>query len=383
MVKILHTSDWHLGRQFQGLSLYDDHATVLDQVLAAVEAHRPDVLIIAGDVFDRASPPNWAVRQFNEFVGRCRSRSAAAIVIIAGNHDSADRIGSMSVFAAAEGAVLVRGPLHVEERPLIVFDNAGPVAVSALPFGYEYAARECFGRDDIDCPAEVLAAQVAAARAYVPDGARWVVVAHAFVEGAQISESERPLGRAVGGIETIPSSLFEGAHYVALGHLHRPQTVGANHIRYSGAPLAFGFDEAGQEKSMSLVELHGDGSTSVELIKFVPRRQVRRLRGLLSELIAAPEPCLDIVKVVLTDPQPMIEPMKRIREVYPNAVQLSYEWDTAVAAGTGPQLTPRLQSPAEVVTGFLEQVRGDPISLAEAELVAARLEVLAAEADAA
>lgn len=383
MVRILHTSDWHLGRQFQGLSLYDDHAAVLDQVLAAVDGHRPDVLIIAGDLFDRASPPNWAVRQFNDFIGCCRSRSPAAIVIIAGNHDSADRIGSMGVFAAAEGAVLVRGPLDEIERPLIVFDDAGPVAISALPFGYEYAARECFGRDDIDCPAEVLAAQLTAARACVPEGARWVVVAHAFVEGAQNSESERPLGRAVGGIETIPSSLFDGAHYVALGHLHRPQTAGANHIRYSGAPLAFGFDEAGQEKSMSLVDLHSDGSISIELIKFVPRRQVRQLRGLLSELIAVPEACLDIVKVVLTDPQPLIEPMKRIREVYPNAVQLTYEWDTAVALQNAPEAAPQLQSPAEVVAGFLEQVRGEPITETEAELVAARLQELAAQADAA
>jgi DNA repair protein SbcD/Mre11 len=381
VVRILHTSDWHLGRQFQGLPLYDDHEAVLEQVLAAVEAHRPDALIIAGDLFDRASPPNWAVRQFNGFISRCRGMSSTAIVIIAGNHDSADRIGSMGVFAAAAGNVLVRGPLDAAERPLVLHDAAGPIAFSALPFSYEYAARECFGREDINCPADVLAAQLAAARAHVPEGARWVVVAHAFVEGAQNSESERPLGRAVGGIETIPSSMFEGAHYVALGHLHRPQTAGAEHIRYAGAPLVFGFDEVGHDKSMSLVDLHGDGSVSFELIPFVPRRQVRQLKGLLSELIAVPEPCLDIVKVVLTDPQPLIEPMKRVREVYPNAVQLSYEWDTPAAVLNVSEAAPQLQSPTEVVASFLEQVRGDPISETEADLVAARLQGLAVEAE--
>ena len=287
----------------------------------------------------------------------------------------------MGVFAAAAGDVLVRGPLDAAERPLIVRDDTGPIAFSALPFSYEFAARECFGREDINCPAEVLAAQLAAARTHVPEGARWVVVAHAFVEGAQNSESERPLGRAVGGIETIPSSLFEGAHYVALGHLHRPQTAGADHIRYSGAPLAFGFDEVGHDKSMNLVDLHGDGSVSVELIPFVPRRRVRQLKGLLSELIAVPEPCFDIVKVVLTDPQPLIEPMKRIREVYPNAVQLSYEWDTADAVVNVLEAAPQFQSPAEVVASFLEQVRGEPINETEADLVAVRLQGLAVEAE--
>jgi exonuclease SbcD len=383
MVRILHTSDWHLGRQFQGLSLHEDHKVVLDQVLSAIETHRPDVLIIAGDLFDRASPPNWAVRQFNEFIGRCRRASSAAIVIIAGNHDSADRIGSMSVFAAAGGDVLVRGPLDPVESPLVVCDEGGPVAFSALPFGYEYAARECFAREDISCPGEVLGAQLAAARSQVPEGARWVVVAHAFVEGAQNSESERPLGRAVGGIETVPSSVFEGAHYVALGHLHRPQTAGAEHIRYSGSPLAFGFDEAVQEKSMTLVDLHDDGTVSIELIKFEPLRLVRQVRGLLSELIALPEQCMDIVQVILTDPQPLIEPMKRIREIYPNAVQLSYEWDTAVLGSTTFEEETSFQSPAEVVAGFLEQVRGDPMNDTEGTLVAAVLQELAVEEEAA
>lgn len=134
---------------------------------------------------------------------------------------------------------------------------------------------------------------------------------------------------------------------------------------------------------MNLVEIHGDGSVSVELIKFVPRRQVRRLKGLLSELITVPKPCLDIVQVVLTDPQPLIEPMKRVREVYPNAVQLSYEWNTGVGGANLADAVPSLQSPAEVVASFLEQVRGDAISEAETELVGTALQEISSDADAA
>ena len=375
MAKILHTSDWHLGRQFQGLSLYEDHEVILEQVLTALETHTPDVLIIAGDVFDRAAPPASAVRQFNQFIARVRSRNEAAIVVIAGNHDSGDRIGSMGVFAGGVERVLVRGPLDPIERPLIVHDDAGPVAISALPFGYEYAARECFGQEDIDCPAKVLAAQIAAARTQIPTDARWIVVAHAFVEGAQNTESERPLARTVGGIETIPSSLFGDANYVALGHLHRAQTAGADHIRYSGSPLAFGFDEAEQPKSMTLVELDAKGAVSCECIPFRPHRRVRRLRGLFSELIAA-EPSQDIVQIVLTDPEALIDPMKRLREVYPNAVQLTYERDTPQGDVDASPETPSLDTPHQLIARFLSDVRGEAITENEETLVATAITAL-------
>ena len=374
-MKILHTSDWHLGRQFQGLPLYEDHEVILEQVLAALVAHKPDVLIIAGDLFDRAAPPASAVRQFNLFIARVRSSCEAAIVVIAGNHDSGDRIGSMGVFAGGVERVLVRGPLDPVERPLIVHDDAGPVAISALPFGYEYAARECFGQEDIDCPAKVLEAQIAAARAQVPAGARWIVVAHAFVEGAQNTESERPLGRTVGGIETIPSTMFADANYVALGHLHRAQAAGADHIRYSGSPLAFGFDEAEQQKSMTLVELNAEGAVSCELIPFHPRRRVRRLRGQFSEVIAA-EPSEDIVQIVLTDPEPLIDPMKRLREVYAHAVQLTYERDTPQGDVYASSEAPSLDTPLQLIAMFLSDVRGEPTSEKEETLVSTAVKSL-------
>jgi exonuclease SbcD len=368
VLKILHTSDWHLGRQFQGLSLYEDHELILEQVVAALQTHKPNVLIIAGDLFDRAAPPASAVRQFNQFITRARSGNEVAIVIIAGNHDSGDRIASMGVFAAGGEPVLVRGPLDPIERPLIVQDDAGPVAISALPFGYEYAARECFGQEDIDCPAKVIAAQIAAARSQVPPGARWVVVAHAFVEGANNTESERSLGRTIGGIETIPSSIFGEANYVALGHLHRAQAAGADHIRYSGSPLAFGFDEAEQLKSMTLVELDAEGAVSCEFIPFHPRRQVRRLKGHFSELIAAKQSD-DIVQIVLTDPEPLIDPMKRLREVYPNAVHLTYQRDLPGDDGYASSEAPSMDTPHQLIARFLHDVRGDGMSEREEALI--------------
>ena len=153
-MKILHTADLHLGRQFNGLSLDDDHAGALGQIVQATHDHRPDVLIIAGEIFDRAAPPASAVRQFNAFLARIARETEAAVVIMSGNHDSADRIEAMSTMRDKNRA-LIRGAISVDEHPFVLHDVHGPVAFSGLPFSYEYAARECFGDETLasrSCP---------------------------------------------------------------------------------------------------------------------------------------------------------------------------------------------------------------------------------------
>lgn len=377
-MRILHTSDWHLGRQFHGVSLDTDHDAFLAQVEKAIAHHRPDLLIIAGDLFDRVSPPQSALSRLGDFLRRITAASHIAIVIIAGNHDSAAQIGMLGVFAAGN-RTLVRGPLDPDERPLVFAHADGPVAVSALPFAYEYAARACFENDAIACPADVVRAQLAAARRHVPDGTRWIVVAHAFVDGAATSDSERPLSRTVGGIETVPASAFDGAHYVALGHLHRPQTAGAPNIRYSGAPLAFGFDEEGHGKSLTLIDMAADGQVAITPIPIAPLRAVRTIRGTLAELLAAPEPSADFIRIVLTDETPQIDPMKRMREIYPNAVQLAYERERRLSEPRA-DLERASNTPQRIVADFIGFVRENPLSEEEAALVEAQLGKLAHEA---
>lgn len=357
-MRILHTSDWHLGRQFFQLPLDEDHDVVLAQVHDAISAHSPDVLIIAGDIFDRAGPPQTALTRLRDFLVRATSNPELAIVIIAGNHDAAAQIGMLGVLAPIEKA-LIRGPLDADDLPMMLADEHGPVAISALPFSYEFAARACFGADDINCPADVIAAQVNAARDRVPPDARWIVVAHSFVEGATVTESERPLSRTVGGVETVGAEVFDGAHYVALGHLHRAQAVGSSHIRYSGSPLAFNFDEEGQQKSLTLIDLAADGSIETKSIPLLPRRKVRSIRGKLDELVAAPTGSDDFIRVVLTDETPQIDPMKRIRALYPNAVQLSYERTERTLEEKLGEGRAAIDAPEKLVSDFLEFVRGD------------------------
>jgi len=378
-MRILHTSDWHLGRQFHGQSLETDHAEILEQVFEAVRVNDPDVLIIAGDIYDRPSPPATAVRLFNTFVQKIYSESRTAIVLIAGNHDSGDRIASNAALAD-RNRVLIRGPLSAHEPPLIIDDEHGPVVFSALPFGNEFSARECFGDTKISNPADVLAAQISAARTHVPDNVRWVISAHAFVTNAHPSESERRL--AVGGVETVPASAFDGAHYVALGHLHSPQNAGSDHIRYSGSPLAFGFDEAENEKSMTLVELASDGSLSTEQLPFNPLRAVRTLKGSLAELVAkaAESPSDDFIEIVLTDKGALIDPMGRIRENYPHALKLTYERDEqgAQMKATG-STQASLDDPMEVIHDFFAHVSGEGASTEELKIISESLTELTAQ----
>ena len=340
-----------------------------------IEDHRPDVVIVAGDIFDRANPPQSAIKRLSEFLTMVRANSDAAIVLIAGNHDSAAQIGALGVLAN-DGEAIVRGPLDDDERPLIISDAHGPVAISALPFAFEYAARVCFKNDEIACPADVIRAQMASASKHVGDNMRWIVVAHAFVDGAATSESERPLVRTVGGIETVSATAFDGAHYVALGHLHRPQSVGQDYVRYSGAPLAFGFDEEGQEKSVSLIDLAPDGSVKVTEMPIKPLRKVRSIRGRLLELLAATEVSDDLVRVVLTDETPQIDPMKRIREFYPNAVQLAYERNERPVAQRLEEQRAAIDDPQTLASTFLEFVRGNALSDTETGIVASALQAV-------
>lgn len=374
-MRILHTADLHLGRQLHGYSLAEDHQIVLDQIVAALETHQPDIFIIAGDIFDRPAPPVSARRQFNHFLTRVRKISDAAVVMIAGNHDSGDGVEAMAIMADPEHD-LIRGTLRVDEQPLILRDAEGKVAVSAFPFAFEHAARECFGDDSIASPEDVIRAQIAAAKTQIPAGARWIIVAHAFVAGGESSDSEKALTH-IGGIEYVSQSAFEGAHYVALGHLHRPQMAGREGIQYSGAPLALGFDESGVEKSMILIELNAEGNVQKTLLPFTPQRQLRTLRGLLVELLNGTT-SEDYIKIVLTDNTPQIDPMKRLRVLYPNACLLTYERDERAPENKSALSNHHslLDDPINLISAFLLEAREEPTRENETSLIAGALSKL-------
>lgn len=378
-MKILHTADLHLGRQFYGQSLFDEQQHALNQIIDAALSQTPDVVVIAGDIYDRPAPPASAVRQFSHFIARLHAETDAAIVIIAGNHDSGDRVAANSAFADPK-RVLIRGPLTRENPPLVISDAFGPVAISALPFANEFAARACFEDRTIATPADVLAAQVNAARAEIPNGARWIIVAHAFVTGADPSDSERRL--IAGGVEEVSAATFQGAAYVALGHLHKPQTAGAEHIRYSGAPISFGFDESGAEKSMLIVDIDAQGRTKIAKIPFSPLRGVQSITDSFANILetARRAPSDDFMRFELTDTLPVVDPMGQLRPYYPNAMALTYVRDSAtVSVAPSPQSV-KQADPAELITDFITSLRDAPIDDRETKVITDTLSTLTDEA---
>ena len=325
-MRILHTADWHLGRILHGVRLTDDQAHVLDAFCTLAREVRPDAIIVAGDVFDRALPPPDAVKLLDETLARLTAETDAHIIIIAGNHDSPVRLGY--------GAALFRGlrvHLHTQftasPAPITLQDAHGPVRIWPLPHTDPAQARSETGDDTLTSHEAVFAHVLANIRthlAHLPAG-RDVLITHATVLGAQTAAdaadaAERPLV-AIGGSEAVPPSLFEGFHYVALGHLHRAQAAGAAHIRYAGSLLKYSSAEVAHEKSVTLVELAADGSAHIEPVPLAPRRDLRIIRGTLAELLAAAQDDAardDYVMAELTDPHPVPDPKERLREYYPN-----------------------------------------------------------------
>ena len=364
-MRILHTADWHLGRMFQQVSLLEDQAVLLDQILAYVRDQKPDLLIIAGDVFDRANPRREVIGLFSNFLRRFHSESKAALAVIAGNHDSPELISLGGVLPDPARSRL-SGMLAGSEAPLMLEDAHGPVAVSTLPFTEVFSARQHFGHDDeapLRSPEDVMRTQIGQARFERPEDARWVVIAHAFVKGGRGSSSERALD-LVGGIETVPAEAFDGAHYVALGHLHRTQAVGAPHIRYSGSIMRYGFDEVDIDKSVTLVELDGSGEVATETLPLTAPRNLRVIEGMFDNILAGEDSGNreDFIKFNLLDRSSVPDAMNRLRQVYPNGVQI--DWLMQQAGPADAKSDPRKlrhRRPRDLVNDFFADVLDAPL----------------------
>ncbi|WP_186426722.1 exonuclease SbcCD subunit D [Cupriavidus metallidurans] len=328
-MRFLHTADWHLGRLFHARSLIEDQSHVLDQFVALVRDLRPDAVLIAGDVYDRAVPPPEAVALLDDVLARIVVDAGVPVVMIAGNHDSAQRLGFGARLLAARG-LHVAGRTGPETSCVTLHDAHGEVRIYALPYAEPAAVRDALGAD-LPTHEAALNAQLDAIRATHPAGVRSVAVAHAFVVGGAVSESERPL--SVGGSGAVAADVFHGFDFVALGHLHRPQCIG-DRIHYSGSLLKYSLSEAEHLKTVSLIELDAEGGVRIEAIPLRPLRDLRVLTGTLAGLLeaGATDPSRDdYVHAVLTDAGALLDPMARLRQVYPNALAI----ERAVLARSG------------------------------------------------
>ncbi|MCI2417667.1 exonuclease SbcCD subunit D [Saccharopolyspora sp. K220] len=344
-MRMLHTSDWHVGRTFHGRDLLGDQEAVLGGLADLVAAEQVDVVVVAGDLYDRAVPSGEAVQTCVRVLARIRE-AGAQLVVTSGNHDSAARVGAFAEFAAA-GGLHLRTQIARLHEPVVFTDQHGPVACYGIPYLEPDTARHALQAcSDVPGASPEISARghtavlteamnrVRADLAERPPGTRSAVLAHAFVTGGDGCDSERTI--AVGGVEQVPGSVFDGVDYVALGHLHGPQRL-AEHLRYSGSPLAYSFSEVAQRKSVWLVDLDADGLAGVERRELPVPRRLATVRGLLDDLLTQPE-YTDLedcyLSATLTDEVRPLEPMRRLQQRFPHAVHL--EWKPAAGRATAP-----------------------------------------------
>ncbi|MBM7805831.1 exonuclease SbcD [Geodermatophilus bullaregiensis] len=379
-MRLLHTSDWHIGRSLHGADLLAEQEAVLSGLAGVVTAEGVDAVVVAGDVYDRAVPSADATAVLDRVVEHLLD-AGAAVVLTPGNHDSARRLGTFS-------GLLTQAGLHVRaatarlDEPVLLADAHGGVAVYGLPYLEPEIARHELGLPEARSHEAVLRAAMDRVRADLArrPGTRSVVLAHAFVGGGVASDSERDI--CVGGVEVVPASVFDGVDYVALGHLHRPQTL-TDRLRYSGSPLPYSFGEAGQDKQAWLVDLDGAGLAGVRAVPLPVPRPLTVLTGTLDALLDDPAHAAAeeaFVSVRLTDDVRPPDPMRRLRARFPHCVHL--EWTGGAGAGDGRSYQERLRGRGDLdVAGeFVSHVRGGVgTTPAERDLLARALGAAARE----
>ncbi len=376
-MRFIHTADWHLGRLFHGAHLTDDQEFTLEGLISLADGERADAVIIAGDVFDRAVPPPDAVRLLDRTVARLALDVGVAVVMIAGNHDSAARLEYLSELARRTGVHVV-GRVGCEVRPAEVIGADG-TGVRFWPLAYTdpESAREEMGRDDIHTHEQAIAAQLETIAREDAD-VRDVVVGHAFVSGCDTCESEREL--TVGGTAAVSASLFVDFDYVALGHLHGRQRAGSERVRYSGSLLKYSFSETYHEKSVTLVDLGKKGDVSVREMPLPIRHDVRRLRGGFAELMNREvdhEFADAYLEVILTDAEPVADPVERLKKRFPLLRSLRREETEREMSGPASGSSGiKSRTTADLFADFFEDVSGRPVSGGQAAEVAAVLEKL-------
>ncbi len=320
-MRILHTSDWHIGRQFHNVSLIDDQRHILDQMIHIVKSENIDVVLVAGDIYDRSIPPAEAMSLLNDVINCISGELNIPIIMISGNHDHATRILFGSALFAKSG-VHILGELTQTPQPVLISDLHGDVAFYGIPYADPIRVRDELSID-VHTHGEAMRVLTEQIKNHNKPHRRCVVLSHCFIDGSEESDSERPL--SIGGIDKVPSTLFRGFDYVALGHLHAPQRLGVDTIRYSGSILKYSFSEIAQKKSVTIVDMDASGNCQVKTVPLIPLREMRIVEGELDDIVnegrkdAANE---DYLLVRLMDTQALYEPMAKLRNVYPNVLQM-------------------------------------------------------------
>lgn len=358
-MKLIHLSDLHLGKRVNEFSMLEDQQYILTEILQIIDREKPDGVMIAGDVYDKSVPSAEAVALLDDFLVRLAKRDLQ-VFLISGNHDSPERMAFGGRLMAQSGVHLA--PVYDGKvSPSTLTDEYGPVNLYLLPFLKPAHVRRCFPEREILTYTDALAAAIEAMG--VDPAQRNVLVTHQFVTGAARCDSEEI---SVGGTDNVDVSVFEPFDYVALGHIHGPQQVGRETVRYCGTPLKYSFSEAKHQKSVTVVELGEKGAVSVRTVPLTPMRDLAELRGTYEELTfrgfyqgtSYPR---DYVHITLTDEEDIPDAVSKLRIIYPNLMKLDYDNKRTRAGIVLERAEDQQRSPLELLEEFYEKQNGQPM----------------------
>lgn len=372
-MRIVHIADLHLGKSLFDYSLIGDQRAWLASLVALLRAQKADALVIAGDVYHRSVPPTEAVTLLDDFLSEVTQDLHIPVFMIAGNHDSAQRL-SFGSRLIEQGGLYVSGSLEHTLKTVTLHDEHGPVHFTLLPYFEPYQAKKLFEDSEIKTCNDAFKAIVSTCLEGVDYSKRNVLIAHGFFGRdsalARFSDSERN----VGGSDLVDSTLVEQFDYVALGHLHAPQTAGAGHIRYAGSPLKYSLSEVSQEKSVTIIDLGQKGDVRIRCEHLPPKRDLRIVTGTISELtdkaVQSRYNLDDYVYAVITDKSVVYNAIDKLRAVFPNIVGLKREIDNVgegFSFAAGEQIA--RQTPDELFASFYQEMLGEEITPVRAQIM--------------
>jgi exonuclease SbcD len=364
-MKFFHTADWHLGKIIQSVHMTEDQAFILRQFADAVREERPDAVIIAGDLYDRAVPPTEAVDLLNNIFNEIVIELEIPVLAIAGNHDSPDRIEFGSRIMREKG-LYIAGQFQKEMKKVRLSDEHGPVDFYLVPYADPGRVRHVLQDDEIRTHDDAMRAITARIAEEMDPEARHIFIGHAFVtpsgekeEGVEnASDAERPL--SIGGAEYVHVRHFAPFHYTALGHLHQAHYVGDETVRYAGSPLKYSIAEEHHNKGFYIVELDGQGRVHVEKRPLVPRRDMRTVRAVMEEL-ETHERSEDYVFVQLLNEAPVLSAMERVRSVYPNAMHVGQNIMHQVVEVAAERIEPEEKDDMGLFRAFYKEIKGSEL----------------------
>lgn len=321
-MKLIHLSDLHIGKRVNEFSMAEDQKYILNQILEIIDREQPDCVVIAGDVYDKSIPSAEAVQILDDFLTRLAGRKIPT-AMISGNHDSPERL-SFGAQLMKESGIYVSPVYDGQVQSIGFADEYGEVRVYLLPFLKPATVRHVYEEETVESYQD--AVETAISHLPFNTSCRNVLVAHQFAAGASRCESEE---MSVGGIDQVDVSVFDDFDYVALGHIHSPQSAGRPAVRYCGTPLKYSFSEAGQQKSVSVVELFKKGRVEIREVPLTPLRDMRKIRGTYLELTARSfyqgTNTEDYIQAILTDEEDIPDGMQKLRIIYPNLMRLEYD----------------------------------------------------------